>query len=1115
MMRHYTEEQLSAAAALIRAYDAVVVVGAGASADSFPMTADLPALLWQAIDRSPGALAELQDARGTSGSAKDLLRGEDLTLGWALIRRFADARGEFQQAFAHLDADRPPGAAHLGLARLVHQGAVTCVVSLNWDSCLERAYALTYGVPLPPGVLFKPHGSVAYPGVAWVLPDEPGTVGHDVLHRVGSMSDRPHVLTVIGYSESDEQVVRTLVGPLAGKWPVVRIGPSVSGDGAIPGLASHLLTELAALLAVEPDGWHQVTFGSGRDLGAALRGERLGPADVDACPELPSAPRVANRLATSRFATVVGSSGAGKSITAFHAARRMNKAGWEVIELRRPDAASSSDVDAFRQMRGPIVAVIDDAQTVDPALLPGFKAAIDDRHAVLIASTEQIEPRGDEQLLPALATQTIYEHCKRHIDVVGPLLSTLDDRVAKSAFSETPLRRLEIAYRSAPKDPWLFMFVASGGERRIGGDLDAICEAVTPAIVFSLLCIGQMTTRDAGITRQQIDAWAARFADIKAADVDVAIKELTARRLIRSHEGRLRAVHVRVADHALRSLGQRETARIGATTLACVRHCLIDQSISADGKVWLLQTLNTSDHYTYRLRKSFLDNEVERSLLEQCQSAPAGTERGTAIYLLWMLDFNRTMSTAAAEELTDSIIEWLPGLAAEEIYGLRWLLGGLRSGHAACHARVGAAAEASMVADRLCRVGSRANAGNWAGVLRELSPRFGEPDWLVWRDQFSATVNRDLLTAWLTDTDSDSRPYEVYEFIARLTEISPDVAEVAATACAPEIIHWFETDLVEASGNFSSWAFGITSMVARISDDGDIDDDLDDDERDNLPALGEDAGNSLESFGDHFDAELRKLSDTLLKTFQAVDWTKAAESIRGRELFELESVDLVLFWLSRLSPTLLDQFAAALSHDELLRLATDDSSETDLRIDLSRIGRLLTGLADGPRGSAIVRALLEENGNLIGRFPFYLIRKYPDLAVSHIRSGRSAEVRPPRGSGWHELRRVLAAIADVDPIVGRLYLAACAEAISESIEQPQAFDMNGFDRFAHVADALDRTIIDNTIRNLDISKAEPAWRQRADDARPQVILLLQRIAEVDCASGRVAATVLSSVEAAG
>ena len=45
----FTEERLSAAVSAIRSYDAVVVLGAGASAFGYPMTAQLPALLWQAI----------------------------------------------------------------------------------------------------------------------------------------------------------------------------------------------------------------------------------------------------------------------------------------------------------------------------------------------------------------------------------------------------------------------------------------------------------------------------------------------------------------------------------------------------------------------------------------------------------------------------------------------------------------------------------------------------------------------------------------------------------------------------------------------------------------------------------------------------------------------------------------------------------------------------------------------------------------------------------------------------------------------------------------------------------------------------------------------------------
>lgn len=127
----------------VRAYDAVAVVGAGLSAYGYPMTKELPALLWQAIDEVEGAPEELAKRAGRDGSPKDIL-GTDPVLvafGWQLAREMPHVRAAFQQAFAKLDADRDPSPAHEHLARLVHDGKVELVVPYNWDTCRERAHS--------------------------------------------------------------------------------------------------------------------------------------------------------------------------------------------------------------------------------------------------------------------------------------------------------------------------------------------------------------------------------------------------------------------------------------------------------------------------------------------------------------------------------------------------------------------------------------------------------------------------------------------------------------------------------------------------------------------------------------------------------------------------------------------------------------------------------------------------------------------------------------------------------------------------------------------------------------------------------------------------------------
>src|SRR5690606_13334883 len=103
--------------------------------------------------------------------------------------------------------------------------------------------------------------------------------------------ERPRVLLVVGYAERDEAVVRRLISPLEQRWRVFRVGPDAPGAGAIRAPAIDCLTAIADALCPPPEApdWAFVSFDNQRGLEAAISGERLGPRDVDACPQLPHA----------------------------------------------------------------------------------------------------------------------------------------------------------------------------------------------------------------------------------------------------------------------------------------------------------------------------------------------------------------------------------------------------------------------------------------------------------------------------------------------------------------------------------------------------------------------------------------------------------------------------------------------------------------------------------------------------------------------------------------------------------------------------------------------------------------------------------------------------------
>ncbi|GAB3132000.1 SIR2 family protein [Marisediminicola antarctica] len=1106
--------QLLQAAAMIRPFGAVVVVGAGVSAAHYPMTAQLPPLLWHAIEDAPDALTELRARTRAIGSAKEILGSDPdrLDIGWQLVREFPHARAAFQVAFAALDADREPSSAHLDLARLINSGHVEAVVSYNWDTCLERAHERLYGVGLPAGLLHKPHGDAAHTEGMWVLPDEDGQVAAEVHDHIDRLSDRPRTLIVLGYSGSDLTVVESLLSPLEARWPVFRITPSAVGEGAIQLSADAALASFAAhLLPPQPlSGWKHVTFLRSRSFLAALRGERLRPTDVDACPELPAAPRLAERLLSSRYATLSGASGTGKSITAFHAARRLNREGWKVVELKQPGVASLADVEEFRVLSGPVLAVVDDAQAIDPGVLAEFESSADEDHAVLIASTERLEARDDETLVATQAVQVVHAYCRAHLDAVGPMLTQLDDRVRWSVFSDTPEQRLELALKTAA-EPWLYMFIASGGERRITGALDRMVENGNAALLLAVICIAQMTSRDAGVTSVELASTLERYFNdrfcvdekLQQRRVDDALLVLMDEKLIREHDGRIRAAHIRIAERVLQDLGRREPHAIGEAVRAFVRANLLDESIDTVGKFWLLRTFDRIDIYRFRWASSIVDDEVSESLLRQCIAAAPGRDRGVALNLLWSSEWLRKLSDHAASKLAEWMISWLPNLVSEEVSGFRWMLSGLRSDHEEAHRLLRASTSAQVLGERLSIAGSRWAAADWMHVIQELGPDLRSGTLLSWSEEFEAGINTDLLSGWLSNRDEHSHPFEIYELIDELASLAPRVAAVALDACGAEIQSAIENDIADAASNFSEWVFGTMWIVASLADAPTAHKHTEEYEREIDEVELQELDEARAAFLDARELGLRELAAKAHDVMSDVDWKAAAQSLQGKTKYQLYDLDLLLGWLSCLSTDITDQIADALSTDWVMRIVNEAQLEEGSdRNPFGAVDHLLYHVCWGDRGRAVVRAFLRDHEAEIEVFPAILVEPYPDLAAQWLRRGARVGLDAPRGSGWRQVTSQLRAVADVDRNAAICWLGQMSEDLVPSLSQPQKHDLNGIGGFIDLADDLNATDLDAVIGRLRAQAVRKVWQTRLQDAPDSMRTLLQRVSTT---SGEIAA----------
>jgi len=534
----------------------VAIVGAGLSIGSrFPSTLGLTSLLWDALDADVGARAEFARAHGRRDAGAKSLVGDawaDVEPAWAAVAKSPVARARFQLQFAELDGERSaqPSVAHEALARLIHADVIECVISLNWDTALESAYQKLYGAAMPTGVLFKPHGDAAQPHERWTLPHEAGVVSANVLAAITRLrAAHARTLLVVGYSESDQVVVDELVRPLDESWRTIRIGPHATGAGDLRETAEVVLPALAERYAgrEERSVWHTVTFEGSRGVESWLAGQRLGPQDVDSCPELDEVRTIRRSLKNDRAVVVNGPTGSGKSISAYQALRGLKNEGYEVLRLRdnaRRNGVRSwlTDLAAFPQRK---VLFIDDAQDLSADAVRELAEAATPERLVLIVGIDHVAGGVNTVHLSARGAVTrLAGFVREERTRLFPHIRALDDHVGSYPRDIRLEQRIDLAERQ--QTTWQFVYVLTGGWRRVRRQALELRDRDRADLALAAIAVAQVGGVDSGVSRSELQALLPALQRDRVW-LERSITELRARRLISEADGRIRCVHLRAA----------------------------------------------------------------------------------------------------------------------------------------------------------------------------------------------------------------------------------------------------------------------------------------------------------------------------------------------------------------------------------------------------------------------------------------------------------------------------------------------------------------------------------------------------------------------------------------
>ncbi|WP_374453575.1 hypothetical protein [Phenylobacterium sp.] len=500
-----------------------------------------------------------------------------------------------------------------------------------------------------------------------------------------------------------------------------------------------LLTSLKAIAAsASPQpvsgsvDWAPVRFDPRRDLGPALLGRALGPADAAACPRLSEADLAVAELEVGYAVRLVGEPGSGKSICAYQAAETLAAQGWNVVRLTDPRAAPS----ALDAGPGKTLFLIDDAHLTSASLLRQAEdAAGSDRLLLSTHSAQGQDPvaRGAIAIDRARAVRTIAAALRRD-STLAAVVRRLDNHVGDGIGDEDLQYRIDAA-ETAAEYPWQFCFILGGGWRR--AEQSATNARLAGAdLVLAAAAVRQLASRDARpeLAELQEISRAAGIGDEASA---CAVAWLCEERLLIG-PGDLRCPHQRFASVVLFKILEGQTSEGQAQIGAMLRHVLASPIYPLAGISVLLGEVRSGSGG--RRWAHLAPPDALAPLIARCWKSVADAERGAAALIFATLEgFLPNWPTALLEGREDKVADWLSQPTGGSAYGLARLLHALWRDEAAAE-RVLHRADACAMARAISSVTSEDafELGELASAVRPLADN-------VWARTYRSSLDHQAL----------------------------------------------------------------------------------------------------------------------------------------------------------------------------------------------------------------------------------------------------------------------------------------------------------------------------------------------------------------------------------
>jgi hypothetical protein len=715
--------------------------------------------------------------------------------------------------------------------------------------------------------------------------------------------------------------------------------------------------------------WTPVSFDDARDLGPALMGRPLGPADVAACPLLPEAQNIVTELERAYAVRLIGEPGAGKSVCALQAARILAARGWRILRLLDPDTSTLElEVDDT-----PTVYIIDDAHLTPPGILRAAEERACSRSFLLTThnALEQSAARpGSIRLDAKRAVRVIAAALRANLPSTLSVVRRVDDRVGDRPQDDSLEWRLDHAEKTADR-PWQFCFILGGGWRRAAQAADT-SRATGADITLAAAAIRQIASRDARCKREALLSLMST-AGVNGMEIEAALDWLVGQRLVISPED-LRCPHQRFAAVVLERILEGQDSE-GRRAIAEILHAAFnDPELPLAGLQSLLHELRFIGEFGRWSR--LLDPRRIAHLVDRCWSASSSEDRTYAMLALDELDsYIPDWPRAVLESRVDQLADWISNPVDPMGYGVCRLMNDVYQRDKALGEAIVAGADPSRVAAAVSGV-TPVTAYNLAELMRGISPA-RSPDW---RKAFSDALDRKACLKLAATWPSDQPLYVFARFCEAFAGEMDDFALDLVEAFLPKTEKPFTDDPVRTFRELDDMAWHVLRVVDPLG-----------------IYIGRHAPTvRMKSLAKRMCAPLRPIA--------------LAEKLSAAQKRDFQAVSLLLSFLHKASPAKYAATVAALDWIRIEATIGDDWS------NMFHDAQVLLGVCYGAKASRpTVEAVIHRNLYRIVTLPPRLALMAPSTGYRHIETGGTIGLADFGHFHWEEAVGVLAYFAGDRP----------------------------------------------------------------------------------------------------